>query len=173
MLPFDVPPLAGRPRRDWETLVRTALGVAREALPDDEDGAADIAQDAILKLLLIERPPRSLEAWLRIVIARGVADRRARAELDARAASEAVATLPAPAPDPERLVLARQLLARFTPDQRRLLLLHAEGTPTRDLARVVGRRRTVVAGQLRGALERARSLLGRPAGDAGAARRGL
>jgi len=163
MLPIDVPPLAGRPRRDWEELARTALRVARKALPGDEDGAADVAQDAILKLLLIERPPRSLEAWLRIVVARGVADLRARAELDARAASEVAAEIRVELRDPERVVLARELLATFPPDVRRLLLLHADGLPTRDLARAVGRRRIVVARQLREALEAARERLGRTA----------
>jgi DNA-directed RNA polymerase specialized sigma24 family protein len=163
MLPIDVPPLAGRPRRDWEGLARTALRVALKALPGDEDGAADVAQDAILKLLLIERPPRSLEAWLRIVVARGVADLRARAELDARAATEVAAGAVAEVPDPERVAMARELLATFPPHVRRLLLLHADGLPTRDLARAVGRRRIVVARQLREALEAARERLGRTA----------
>lgn len=163
MLPFDAPPLADRPRRDWEALARSALDLAREALPEDEEGASDVAQDAILKLLLIERPPRSVAAWLRIVVARGVADLRARAELDARAFADAVATPASAAPDPERVVLARELLAALPADQRALLRLHADGLPTRDLARVVGRRRVVVAAQLRAALERARALLRRPA----------
>jgi RNA polymerase sigma factor (sigma-70 family) len=131
-------------------------------LSDDPDLAADLAQEAFVRLYRRGSVPDAPEAWLITVVmnlyrnARTTASRRrrllaGRTELGWRAE---------PPPSPEQDLVSdetrrrvRAALDRLPERERSLLLLRAEGYSYRDLGRALGLREASVGQLLRRARE--------------------
>jgi RNA polymerase sigma factor (sigma-70 family) len=114
-----------------------------DRLSGDPDLAADIAQEAFIKLYNRGSLPDAPEAWLISVamnLFRNVKSGRSRrSRLLSQARSEAVLSDPSPAPDQavvaqESRRRVRSAINRLPERERRLLLLRAEGYSYRDLA---------------------------------------
>lgn len=112
----------------------------------DADAAADVAQEAFVRLL--ERAPREQpRAWLfrvatNLAMERGRTSRR-RWNLLLRAADRAPAADPPPAPDAahegkERRAAVQRALATLSEKERMALLMREEGFAQREIAEAVG-----------------------------------
>lgn len=118
-----------------------------DRLSGEPELAADLAQEAFVKLYRRGAMPDAPEAWLLTVamnLLRNVKTSRSRrSRLLTIARGEAVHSDPAPAPD-DAVVAAesarrvRATIDRLPERDRRLLLLRAEGYSYRDIAAVLG-----------------------------------
>ena len=157
---------AGRP--DPEAFVIAAYEQYRDELQGhllkftrDPEAAADLVQEAYLKLLLEARgrdTPENVRAWL-YRVALNAAVSRGRRLRTAQAIGDRI---PGPAPEegPEDACLRREtwqaaqgLLAGVRPDERRAILLAADGLDGADIAQAIGR----THGATRTMLHRARA----------------
>lgn len=118
-----------------------------DRLSGDPDLAADVAQDAFVRLYQRGALPEQPEAWLVSVamnLFRNVKSSRARRQrLLTLSRSEGVVGDPPPQPDravedSESRIHVRAALDRMPARERDLLLLSAEGYSYRDLAAVLG-----------------------------------
>ena len=117
-----------------------------DRLTGDPELAADLGQEAFVRLYRRGSLPDAPEAWL-ITVAMNLlrserSTRRRRERLMTRSRGEAVHSDPAPAPDTRVLATderarVRQVLDRIPEREQRLLLLRAEGYSYRDLARAL------------------------------------
>ena len=157
---------AGRP--DPEAFVVAAYERYRDELQGhllkvtrDPEASADLVQEAYLKLFLEVRErtaPDNVRAWL-YRVALNAAVSRGRRLRTAQAIGDRI---PGPAPEegPEDACLrretwqaAQELLAGTRPDERRAILLAADGLDGADIARAIGR----THGATRTMLHRARA----------------
>lgn len=116
-------------------------------LTGDPDLAADVAQEAFLRLLEQEPPPSAVRPWLFRVATNLVRDsaRRTRRRqvlvLDGRAPSAHGDPPPAPDRDVDRdqaRALVRHALDGLSSKERRALLMREEGFRHREIADVLG-----------------------------------
>jgi RNA polymerase sigma-70 factor (ECF subfamily) len=129
-------------RSGHDALVRRLAALTR-----DREEATDLAHEAFLRLtreVLEGRTPASPAAWLyrvgsNLALSRGrriaVADRRA-----------AMLPVPAAVPAPEQLVVKAELgralrleLGRLSAEERRAVVLAAQGYPPAEIAALIGR----------------------------------
>jgi RNA polymerase sigma factor (sigma-70 family) len=141
---------------DWAAITGLALEVARRCLPEDPEAADDLAQEAMIKLLLVPYPPRSLSTWLWIALERSSAELRRRWQAEERSQTVLDPWPTWQEPSCERRILAREILAALPERTRRLLVLYANGYSYDELARACGCSKQPLARRLRRALGAAR-----------------
>jgi RNA polymerase sigma factor (sigma-70 family) len=118
-----------------------------DRLVGDPDLAADLAQEAFVRLYQRGTPPDDVRAWLVSVASNLLRDDKRRAArrgrlLDARAADAPLGTAPEP-PDAamvtdERRGAVHRALERLPLRDRQILLLRHEGYSYREIAQAVG-----------------------------------
>lgn len=131
-------------QRHYAPLVRFVA-----ARTHDPEVAADIAQEAFLRLLRENaqgRPPEQLHAWLYQVSLNLVVSRARRAAVAGRWEPwlRVAATATEDSPEravlsSERAVIVRRAMASLPDDQRTALILAANGYAGREIARAIGR----------------------------------
>jgi RNA polymerase sigma factor (sigma-70 family) len=156
MDPLSAPAFPELDVTDWAAITRLAVEVARRCLPEDPDAADDLAQEAMIKLLLVPYPPRSLATWLWIALERSSADLRRRWHAEQRSQAGLDPSPAWQAPACERRLLVREILAVLPARTRRLLVLYANGYSYDELARASGCSKQPLARRLRRALGAAR-----------------
>lgn len=113
-------------------------------LTGDADVAADIAQEAFVRLLEQRLPDESVRGWLFTVAMNLVRDRsRTRGRRLRLLRERGLAPDAPPRPDEEaerdeRIAAVRQALEKLVPRDRQLLLLREEGFRYREIAEIVG-----------------------------------
>ena len=174
MDPLTAPAFPELDVTDWEAIARLAVEVARRCLPEDPDAADDLAQEAMIKLLLAPYPPRSMATWLWIALERSTAELRRRRHSEESTQSGLVTRPDSEPPACEARLLAREILRALPARTRRLLVLYANGFSYEELARDSGCSKQPLARRLRRALGAARRVAEsaprrtRPARPAGA-----
>jgi RNA polymerase sigma-70 factor (ECF subfamily) len=118
-----------------------------QRLSGEPDLAADIAQEAFVRLYQRRTMPDAPEAWLISVAmnlfrnARSTGSRRRRLLTDARAEATLADAPAMPVQDADaraRRARVRTALDRLPERERQLLLLRADGYPYRDIAALLG-----------------------------------
>lgn len=150
-------------RLDYEKTFRRhhpALFRYVHRLTGDEDVAADIAQEAFVRLLRNSVSEESVKSWL-FTVATNLTRDRARTRGRRRQLAERHLPEPNPAPSPhgavERSLRAERLrraLDRIPERDRRMLLMREEGFRYREIAEVTGVATSSVGTLLSRALDR-------------------
>lgn len=126
----------------------------------DADAAADIVQDAFLRLLEHDLPRDEVRPWI-FVVATNLArdrvrkrDRRRRLLFANRERSVTTSSPHDDAERSERIELVRRALARLPDRDRQMLLMREEGFKYREIAEAVGVRPTSVGALVARALKK-------------------
>lgn len=158
---------------EWRALERRARAIAVALAPGEPAVAEDLAQEALLKLLVQQPAPKRPVAWLRVTLRNLLTDRRRR--------DERLRTLPIEGVDepehptieaPDRRLVVRQALEGLSESQRTILGLFALGFSHAEIATRIGCEIHQVGPRIQRALRRARRVLHGPDGEASRPSRG-
>ena len=126
----------------------------------DADAAADIVQDAFLRLLEHDLPRDEVRPWIFVVATNLARDRVRKRERRRRllvANRERPVTMSSPHDDverAERIATVRRALDRLSDRDRQMLLMREEGFRYKEIAEAVGVRPTSVGALVARALKR-------------------
>ena len=126
----------------------------------DADAAADIVQDAFLRLLEHDLPRDEIRPWIFVVATNLARDRVRKRERRRRllvANPERAGTTSSPYEDAERaerIAAVRQALERLSERDRQMLLMREEGFRYTEIAEAVGVRSTSVGALIARALKK-------------------
>lgn len=145
---------------EWRRLALHARAIAAALTPDQPALAEDLAQEALLKLLVQEPAPKRPLAWLRVTLRNLTTDRR-RSDVRRRTLPiEGVEEAAHPTADsPHRSLVVRQALEGLSEPQRTILGLFALGFSHAEIAERIGCKTQQVGPRIQRALRRARRAL--------------
>jgi RNA polymerase sigma factor (sigma-70 family) len=145
---------------EWRRLAIHARAVAAALAPDRPALAEDLAQEALLKLLVQEPSPVRPLAWLRVTLRNLATDRHRRDERCRTLPIDGVEEPAHPHQDsPHRTLVVRQALEVLSEAQRTILGLYALGFSHAEIADRIGCRTHQVGPRIQRALRRARRAL--------------
>jgi RNA polymerase sigma factor (sigma-70 family) len=120
---------------EWRSLERRARAIAGALAPGEPSLAEDLAQEALLKLLVQQPAPKRPVAWLRVTLRNLYTDRRRRDERRRALPIEGLAEPATAAAElPDRSLVVRQALAALSESQRTILALFSLGFSHAEIA---------------------------------------